>query len=87
MAFEPLIHNVYAAGIRKDGDVYDNYLDIVELQSLWVEISAARVVEQKIENAWQDLWLSGYTGEADEIYPPAPGNLGLIAATPAMMGL
>jgi len=87
MAFEPLIHNVYAAGIRKDGDAYDNYLDIVELQSLWLEISAARVVEQKIENAWQDLWLSGYTGEADETYPPAPGNLGLIAATPAMMGL
>lgn len=74
-AFVALQTTALSFGIRKDGEEYDNYLNISSWG--WVELDSGRVCEQRIQNDTCDLFLWGYTSSAppSNQAPTAPSSL------------
>jgi len=72
--FHPTINFSFGSGLRLKTDVFDNYLWFSYHAYPWVEINAARICEQKIQDIRQDLYLFGYTKTPGQP-PSAPSAL------------
>lgn len=62
-AFFHAYQGAMATGIRKNGTGINNYYDMRNHFYGWVELDTNRKIEQKIENAVNDLFLWGYTNQ------------------------